>query len=77
MRQNVMTACDFNMCFTFILTGWEGSAHDATIFGEAITNSLLQFPQPSEGSTIWLTLNTQICLVFSRPIKPYHFNDCR
>ncbi|KAK8916221.1 hypothetical protein KSP39_PZI022934 [Platanthera zijinensis] len=26
--QNVMAVCDFNMCFTFALAGWEGTAHD-------------------------------------------------
>ncbi|XP_058770478.1 uncharacterized protein LOC131644069 [Vicia villosa] len=25
---NVMASCDFDMCFTFISIGWEGSAHD-------------------------------------------------
>ena len=30
--QNVMAVCDWDMCFTFVLTGWEGTAHDARIF---------------------------------------------
>nr|KAJ0216008.1 hypothetical protein LSAT_V11C300144460 [Lactuca sativa] len=25
---NVMVVCDFDMCFTFISVGWEGSTHD-------------------------------------------------
>ena len=30
--QNIMAACDFNMCFTFAWAGWEGTAHDTRIF---------------------------------------------
>ena len=29
--QNIMSICDFNMCFTFIWAGWEGAAHDIQI----------------------------------------------
>jgi hypothetical protein len=31
-NQNVLAAVDFDMKFTYVLVGWEGSAHDATIF---------------------------------------------
>ncbi|PPD73716.1 hypothetical protein GOBAR_DD29358 [Gossypium barbadense] len=34
--QNVMAMCDFNTCFTFVMVGWEGSAHDIRIFLDAI-----------------------------------------
>ncbi|XP_028785955.1 putative nuclease HARBI1, partial [Neltuma alba] len=47
--QNVMAVCDWDMCFTFVLAGWEGSAHDARIFDSAITNSSLNFPHPPPG----------------------------
>ena len=33
--QNIMVVCDFNMCFTFVWAGWEGTAHDTRIFNEA------------------------------------------
>ncbi|XP_039118880.1 putative nuclease HARBI1 [Dioscorea cayenensis subsp. rotundata] len=46
---NILAACDFNMCFTFALIGWEGSAHDTRILMEALRNSSLKFPQPPEG----------------------------
>ena len=29
---NVMATCDLNLCFTFVLFGWEGPAHDNRIF---------------------------------------------
>ena len=34
--QNVMAAVDFDMKFTYVLAGWEGSAHDALILADAI-----------------------------------------
>jgi hypothetical protein len=29
--QNVLAAVDFDLKFTYVLAGWEGSAHDASI----------------------------------------------
>ncbi|KAJ0980977.1 hypothetical protein J5N97_009232 [Dioscorea zingiberensis] len=46
---NILAVCDFNMCFTFALIGWEGSAHDTRILVEALRNSSLKFPHPPEG----------------------------
>jgi hypothetical protein len=34
--QNVMVAVDFDLKFTYVLAGWEGSVHDATIMADAI-----------------------------------------
>ena len=34
--QNVMDAYDFDMLFTFVLPGWEGAAHDTSIFLDTI-----------------------------------------
>ncbi|CAN6338076.1 unnamed protein product [Urochloa humidicola] len=34
--QNVMAAVDFDLKFTFVLAGWEGSAHDATVLADAL-----------------------------------------
>jgi len=47
--QNIMAACSFDMQFTFVWAGWEGSAHDTRIFHEAIGNTNIQFPRPQEG----------------------------
>jgi len=50
--QNVMVACSFDMQFTFVWAGWEGSAHDTRIFLEAIDNPRVKFPKPPEGSNV-------------------------
>jgi hypothetical protein len=34
--QNVMVACDFDLNFTFISCGWEGSATDAKVLRSAL-----------------------------------------
>jgi hypothetical protein len=34
--QNVLAAVDFDLRFTYVLAGWEGSAHDALILADAI-----------------------------------------
>ncbi|PPD95711.1 hypothetical protein GOBAR_DD07267 [Gossypium barbadense] len=47
--QNVMAVCDFNMCFTFVMARWEGSAHDTRIFLDAIPDPKYKFPHPPNG----------------------------
>ena len=32
IAQNVLAVCDFDLKFTYILSGWEGSAADSTVF---------------------------------------------
>ncbi|WVZ57782.1 hypothetical protein U9M48_008124, partial [Paspalum notatum var. saurae] len=44
--QNVLAAVDFDLRFTYVLAGWEGSAHDALILADAIErNDGLSVPQ--------------------------------
>ena len=43
-------ACDFDLLFTYVLTGWEGSTHDSCIFLDAIANPSLNFPKPPHGN---------------------------
>ncbi|XP_020598411.1 putative nuclease HARBI1, partial [Phalaenopsis equestris] len=47
--QNVMVVCDFNMCFTFVVAGWEGSARDSQIFSFATRNRSKCFSNPLSG----------------------------
>ncbi|KAG5223809.1 protein ALP [Salix suchowensis] len=46
--QNIMATCSFDMQFTFVWAGWEGSAHDTRIFLKAIDNRSIKFPKPPE-----------------------------
>ena len=35
ISQNVLAICDFDMKFTYVLSGWEGSAADSTVYADA------------------------------------------
>lgn len=35
LTQNVLAVCDFDMRFTYVLAGWEGSAHDTAVWRDA------------------------------------------
>jgi hypothetical protein len=35
LTQNCLAACSFDLHFTYFLSGWEGSAHDSTLFSSA------------------------------------------
>jgi hypothetical protein len=40
-NQNVLVVCDFDMRFTFVLSGWPSSAHDMRVFKDAMSTYLL------------------------------------
>ncbi|KAM3283696.1 hypothetical protein P3S67_022494 [Capsicum chacoense] len=46
LTQNILAVVDFNMCFTFALVEWEGSAHDNHICCETLCRQELNFPHP-------------------------------
>jgi hypothetical protein len=35
LSQNVLAACIFDMCFCYVLPGWEGSAADGCVYDNA------------------------------------------
>ncbi|KAL3647082.1 hypothetical protein CASFOL_008050 [Castilleja foliolosa] len=37
ISQNVLAACNFDLEFMYVLSGWEGSAHDSKVLNDAIT----------------------------------------
>ncbi|GKB94997.1 ALP1-like protein, partial [Tanacetum coccineum] len=47
VTQNVMVVCSHDMMFTFVYTGWEGTANDSRVFYDAIVRSENKFPIPS------------------------------
>ncbi|KAG8363410.1 hypothetical protein BUALT_Bualt19G0019500 [Buddleja alternifolia] len=75
--QNIMAACDFNLCFTFVLPGWEGSAHDTRIFNETIRDASKGFPMPPSGKYYLVDAGYPNILGFLAPYKgqKYHLKD--
>ena len=40
VTMNVMASCDFDICFTYVLAGWEGTASDSKVYSDALTKGL-------------------------------------
>lgn len=45
---NIMAICDFDMLFTFVYIGWEGTANNGRIFKDAVTTDQ-GFEWPTDG----------------------------
>ncbi|KAK8957096.1 hypothetical protein KSP39_PZI000389 [Platanthera zijinensis] len=75
--QNIMAACDFNMCFTFAMTGWEGSAHDSRIFNFAISDPKYRFPHPPRGKFYLVDAGYPLQRGYIKPFPDtrYHLPD--
>ncbi|XP_042962482.1 uncharacterized protein LOC122296751 [Carya illinoinensis] len=76
VSQNVLAACDFDMRFTFIYAGWEGTAHDVRIFMDALTRPGINFPWPPKGY-YYLVDSAYPCILGFLPPYPrvrYHSN---
>jgi len=73
LSQNCLMACSFDMRFLYVLSGWEGSAADATIFNDARTTD---FPIPP-GKYYLADVGFAACdelLVPYRGVR-YHLNE--
>ena len=49
ITQNVMCACNFDMRFTYVHSGWEGSANDSRVMQNALGHAKYEFPWPPRG----------------------------
>ncbi|KAF5472184.1 hypothetical protein F2P56_008921 [Juglans regia] len=77
VSQNVLAACDFDMKFTFIYASWEGTAHDARQFMDALSRLGINFPLPPEGY-YYLVDFAFLCTLRFMPPYPkvrYHRSD--
>jgi hypothetical protein len=60
--QNVMAAVDFDLKFTYVLAGWEGSAHDALILSDAVErNDGLSLPPGNNLSPLGAHFFSSFC----------------
>ncbi|XP_061375020.1 uncharacterized protein LOC133317200 [Gastrolobium bilobum] len=77
--QNVMCACSFDMKFTFVYAGWEGSANDCRIFTTALETPRLEFPHPPPGKFYAVDSGYPTRDGYLTPFKGerYHLNDYR
>ncbi|XP_059669270.1 uncharacterized protein LOC132314420 [Cornus florida] len=74
-----MAVCDFNMMFTYVVAGWEGSANDSKILNETINNEDLHFPMPPDGKYYLVDSGYANQPGFLTPYRGqrYHFQEYR
>ena len=63
ISQNVICACNFDMSFTYVHAGWEGSAHDSRVMQVAIVDSGFNSLGHPEVNTISTLFNAIIHVV--------------
>lgn len=75
--QNVLAACNFDLEFIYVLSGWEGTAHDSKILSDALTRSTNKLPLP-EGIYICNMLFFLKLLIFyyksNLPVLTWYIN---
>ncbi|XP_030936119.1 uncharacterized protein LOC115961252 [Quercus lobata] len=76
---NVMAACDFDLLFTFVMTGWEGAAHDTHISLDAIRRQSVNFSKPPPGKYYLVDAGYPLKKGYLPPYKGqrYHLSDFR
>ncbi|CAE6226183.1 unnamed protein product [Arabidopsis arenosa] len=52
LSQNVLAACNFDLEFIYVLSGWEGSAHDAKVLHDALTRNTNKLIVPEEENDV-------------------------
>ncbi|XP_022893823.1 uncharacterized protein LOC111408274 [Olea europaea var. sylvestris] len=53
ISQNVLAACNFDLEFIYILSGWEGSAHDSKLLNDALVRrNGLKIPRDNQSSLL-------------------------
>jgi len=75
--QNVLAICNWDMLFTYVVAGWEGSMHDARILNTAKTTPHLRFPEPPMGKYYLVDSGYQTTTGFLGPYRgsTYHVPD--
>ncbi|KAK6156552.1 hypothetical protein DH2020_010800 [Rehmannia glutinosa] len=78
INQNVLAICDFNLMFTYVLAGWEGSANDSRVLMDALRRDG-NFPWPPQGK--YYLVDSGFCNFpgFLAPYRQhrYHINSWR
>ncbi|GMN47303.1 hypothetical protein TIFTF001_016471 [Ficus carica] len=75
--QNVLAACSFDMLFTYILTGYEGSCHDARMLEEAIAFHGFPLPPPGKFYLVDSGYANKDCFLSPYRRETYHIPEFR
>uniref|UniRef100_A0A803MX90 DDE Tnp4 domain-containing protein n=1 Tax=Chenopodium quinoa TaxID=63459 RepID=A0A803MX90_CHEQI len=66
---NVLASCSFNRLFTFVNVGYQGSAHDITVWRNCLTDPKFEFPHPPLGKYYLVDSGYPNTLGYLSPIK--------
>ncbi|CAL5384396.1 unnamed protein product [Camellia sinensis] len=79
LTQNVLAACSFDLKFTFVYPGWEGSATDSRVLSDALTRPDASFPLPSTGKYYLVDAGFTNMTGFLAPYRSerYHLDQFR
>jgi hypothetical protein len=58
--QNIMAIRDFDMRFTFVVTGWPRSTHDTHILNDTLLTYTPNFPYPPHGNYLYFVIHNII-----------------
>ncbi|XP_031247667.1 uncharacterized protein LOC116105377 [Pistacia vera] len=77
--KNVMAVCNFKMMFTYVITGWEGSAHDSKVLNSVLGDPDSGFPHPPPGKYYLVNAGYANRRGFLAPHRrvPCHLHDHR
>ncbi|KAG7588677.1 Harbinger transposase-derived nuclease domain [Arabidopsis suecica] len=76
ISQNVLAVCNFDLEFIYVLSGWEGSAHDSRVLSDALTRRTNNFQVP-EGKFYLVDCGFANRLNFLAPFRGvrYHLQE--
>ena len=73
LSQNVLAACSFDLFFTYVLVGWEGSAADSTILADTYTKGVTIPPGKYDLGDAGFALTTKLLTPY-RGVR-YHLRE--
>ena len=65
-----MCVYSFDMCFTFVMTGWEGTANNSRVLLETVHNPENKFPMPPLG----IQIKKCVIISYMTLVYPYILN---
>ncbi|PKI70787.1 hypothetical protein CRG98_008817 [Punica granatum] len=77
--QNVMYVCSHDMMFSYVKTGWEGSAHDARILMDTVAGPEFLTPPPRKYNVVdagYPKMMGFLALYKGENYHPSHFRGC-
>ncbi|KAL5571332.1 hypothetical protein UlMin_020929 [Ulmus minor] len=77
--QNVLAIVDFDLKFTYMVAGWEGSVHDARVLLSAQRDPAFSFPKPPPGKYYLVDFGYANRIGYLAPYRgtKYHLHDWR